>query len=124
MKRRDFLKLAGAASLAGGATVARSKARVVVIDGGFGGATDAKYIRLWDPSVDVVLIEREAGFVSCPLSNLVLGGFTGLQDITLTNDGLRGHGGQVGRDEAVAVNATRKTVRLASGGEISYERLI
>ena len=74
MKRRDFLKLAGAVSLAGCATSAPSKARVVVIGGGFGGATAAKYIRLWAPSIDVVLVEREASFISCPISNLVSAG--------------------------------------------------
>jgi len=131
MKRRDFLKLAGAtagagslAGLAGCASVAPSKARVVVIGGGFGGATAAKYIRLWDPSLDVVLIERESGFTSCPISNLVLAGYAGMQDISQGYDGLRRHGVQVVRDEALAIDAARKTVRLASGGDISYERLI
>ena len=56
MKRRDFLKLAAATALAGCATTP-SKARVVVIGGGFGGATAAKYIRMWDPLIDVVLVE-------------------------------------------------------------------
>jgi sulfite dehydrogenase len=124
MKRRDFLKLAGAASLAGCATAAPSKARVVVIGGGFGGATAAKYIRQWDPAIDVVLIERDLQFVSCPISNLVLGGFTGMNDITQSRDGLRRHGVQLVRDEAVSVDAAKRTVRLASGGDISYERLI
>jgi len=124
MKRRDFLKLAGAASLAGCATATPSKARVVVIGGGYGGATAAKYIRLWDPAIDVVLVEREAGFVSCPISNLVLGGFTGMQDISRGYDGLRRHGVRVVRDEATAVDTAKKTVRLASGGELAYERLV
>jgi sulfide dehydrogenase [flavocytochrome c] flavoprotein subunit len=124
MKRRDFLKLAGAASLSGCASAVPSKARVVVVGGGFGGATAAKYLRRWDPSIDVVLIERDAGFVSCPISNLVLGGFAGMQDISQSHDGLRRLGVQVLRDEAVAVDAARKSVHLASGGDISYERLI
>jgi NADPH-dependent 2,4-dienoyl-CoA reductase/sulfur reductase-like enzyme len=126
MKRRDFLKVAGAVSLSGCATTgsAPAKARVVVIGGGFGGATAAKYIRLWDSSIDVVLIEREAQFVSCPISNLVLGGFTTMQDITRDRGGLAKHGVQLVRDEAVAIDAAKKSVRLASGGEIGYERLI
>lgn len=124
MKRRDFLKLAGAVSLAGCATPTPSKARVVVVGGGFGGATAAKYIRLWDPSIDVVLVERDASFVSCPISNLVLGGFSNMQEITRGYDGLRRHGVQVVRDEAVAVDPSRKVVRLARGGDIGYERLI
>jgi len=126
MKRREFLKVAGAVSLSGCATTgsAPSKARVVVIGGGFGGATAAKYIRLWDSSIDVVLVEREPQFVSCPISNLVLGGFTTMQDITRERSGLAKHGVQLVRDEAVAIDAAKKSVRLASGGEIGYERLI
>jgi sulfide dehydrogenase [flavocytochrome c] flavoprotein chain len=125
MKRRDFLKLAGAVSLAGCATTSTpSKARVVVVGGGFGGATAAKYIRLWDPSIDVVLVEREASFVSCPISNLVLGGYSNMQEITRGYDGLRRHGVQVVRDEAVAIDAAKRTVRLARAGDIGYERLV
>src|SRR2546426_6121042 len=124
MKRRDFLKLAGAMSLAGCASTAPSKARVVVIGGGFGGATAAKYIRMWDPSIDVVLVEREASFVSCPISNLVLGGFSSMEEITRSQDTLERHGVQLVRDEAVGIHAAKKTVRLARGGEIAYERLI
>jgi sulfite dehydrogenase len=126
MKRRDFLKVAGAASLAGCATTgsAPSKARVVVIGGGFGGATAAKHIRTWDSSIDVVLVERDAEFVSCPISNLVLGGFTSMKDISRDRAGLAKYGVQVVRDEAVAIDAGKKSVRLAGGSEIAYERLI
>ncbi len=124
MKRRDFLKLAGAVSIAGCASTIPSKARVVVIGGGFGGATAAKYIRMWDPSIDVVLVERESAFTSCPISNLVLAGYSSMQDISHGYDGLRRHGVQVVRDEAVSIDAGKKTVRLARGGDISYERLI
>jgi sulfide dehydrogenase [flavocytochrome c] flavoprotein chain len=128
MKRRHFLKFAGAAAgaatFAGCASMAPSKARVVVIGGGFGGATAAKYIRMWDPSIDVVLIERESAFTSCPISNLVLAGYAGMQDISQGYDGLRRHGVQVVRDEAVTIDAAKKTVRLARGGDISYERLV
>src|SRR5688500_2725315 len=124
MKRRDFLKLAGAASVAGCATATPSKARVVVVGGGFGGATAAKYIHKWDPSIDVVLVERESAFVSCPISNLVLGGYSSLADISRNYDALRRHGVQVVRDEVTAIDAPKKTVRLARGGELAYERLI
>jgi sulfide dehydrogenase [flavocytochrome c] flavoprotein chain len=124
MRRRDFLKLAGAVSLGGCATAAPSKARVVVVGGGFGGATAAKYIRMWDASIDVVLVEREPNFISCPISNLVLAGFTGMDDITRSIGGLERYGVQVVRDEAVGIDAGKKTVRLGRGGEIGYERLI
>src|SRR5574341_90366 len=124
MKRRDFLKLAGAVSLAGCASATPSKARVVVVGGGFGGATAARYIRLWDPAIDVVLVEREPAFTSCPISNLVLGGFTSMQEISRGYDGLRRHGVQVVRDEVAAIDAAKKSVRLASGTDLAYERLI
>jgi sulfide dehydrogenase [flavocytochrome c] flavoprotein chain len=127
MKRRDFLGFAVAGSLAGLAGCAAnvpSKARVVVVGGGFGGATTAKYIRMWDPSIDVVLVERDPSFISCPISNLVLGGFTRLEDITRSIDGLERHGVKVVHDEVTAIDAAKKSVRLARGGDIAYERLV
>jgi sulfide dehydrogenase [flavocytochrome c] flavoprotein chain len=124
VKRRDFIKLAGALSVAGCATGTPSKARVVVIGGGFGGATAAKYIRLWDPAIDVVLVERESAFTSCPMSNLVLAGYTSMPEISRGYDALRRHGVQVVHDEAVAIDASKKTVRLARAGDLAYERLI
>ncbi len=124
MKRRDFLKMAGAISVAGCATAAPSKARVVVIGGGFGGATAAKYVRMWDPAIDVVMVERESAFISCPLSNLVLGGSKSLDDLTRSRDGLRKYGVQIVNDDATTVDTTRKVVRLARGGDLAYERLI
>ena len=124
MKRRDFLKLAGAASLAGCASTPPSKGRVVVIGGGFGGATAAKYIRMWDPAIEVVLVERESAFTSCPISNMVLGGYASFADLAHSYDGLRRHGVRVVQDEALAVDPAKKTVRLHRGGEIAYERLV
>ncbi len=125
MKRRDFLKAAGALSVSGCATSSSpSKARVVVIGAGFGGATAAKYIRMWDPAIDVVLVERETQFVSCPMSNLVLGGYSSLADVSRDYDGLRRYGVQLVKDEALAVDAGKKSVRLARGGDLAYERLI
>ena len=124
--RRDFLKLGGAAAAlaaAGCATTSR-KARVVVIGGGFGGATAAKYIRMWDPAIEVVMVERANIFTSCPISNLVLGGSKTMEDIRHSYDGLRRHGVQVVNDEATAVDAEKKLVRLENGGELKYDRLI
>jgi sulfide dehydrogenase [flavocytochrome c] flavoprotein subunit len=125
--RRDFLKAsAGAAALAaaGCAGSGGGKARVVVIGGGFGGATAAKYIRLWDPSIDVIMVERDPAFVSCPISNLVLSGHAGMEGIRHGYDGLRRYGVQVVQDQATAVDPSKKVVKLARGGEISYERLV
>ena len=125
--RRDFLKLGGAAAAlaaTGCATTGGAKARVVVIGGGFGGATAAKYIRLWGPSIEVVMVERGTDFVSCPISNLVYGGSKTMKDITFGYSGLQRYGVQVVRDDAVAVDASAKTVRLARGGDLKYDRLI
>lgn len=124
--RRDFLKLTGAAAAlaAAGCATTTPKARVVVIGGGFGGATAAKYIRMWDPAIDVLLVERANIFTSCPISNLVLGGSKTMEDIRHSYDGLRKHGVQVVFDEATAVDATKRVVRLERGGELAYDRLI
>ncbi len=124
MKRRDFLKLSAALPLAGGTASAAGKARVVVIGGGFGGATAAKYLRLWDPAIDVVLVERESMFVSCPISNLVLGGNRSMPDISHGYEGLRKRGVQVVRDEATAIDVSKKIVILARGARLPYDRLI
>jgi len=125
MKRREFLKLAGAMTLAGRAGAASPKARVVVVvGGGFGGATAAKYLRLWDPAIEVVLVERTDVFTSCPLSNLVVAGFAGMEDVRQGYDGLRRHGVQVVNDEATAIDAAKKIVRLERGGDLAYDRLV
>jgi len=125
--RRDFLKVSGAAAAlaaTGCATTGGAKARVVVIGGGFGGATAAKYIRMWGPAIEVVMVERNADFVSCPISNLVYGGSKTMADITYGYSGLARYGVQVVRDEATAVDSFAKVVRLARGGELKYDRLV
>lgn len=127
-KRRDFLKLAGAASaltLAGCATPEGGKARVVVIGGGFGGATAAKYIRMWDPSIEVVMVERLREFTSCPTSNLVIGGSRRIDEIQRSYSGLSKRWGvKVLEDEAVSVDSEKRVVRLKRGGDLSYNRLV
>jgi NADPH-dependent 2,4-dienoyl-CoA reductase/sulfur reductase-like enzyme len=126
--RRDFLKVSGAAAALAATGCATTgdgaKARVVVIGGGFGGATAAKYVRLWGPSIEVVLVEREADFVSCPMSNLVYGGSRTMKDITYGYSGLKRYGVQVVRDTAFEVNTSTKTVRLVKGADLKYDRLI
>ncbi len=130
MQRRDFLVAgAAAAALAGLSGCAGmpggSKARVVVVGGGYGGATAAKYIRLLDPSIEVVLVEPNEAFVSCPISNLVLGGFKTIADITTPYTGLASnHGIRIVRDMATAIDADKKQVRLARGEALSYDRVI
>src|SRR5205809_6633780 len=91
--RRRFLEATSAGVALGFAgcatsTPVKGMSRVVVVGGGYGGATAAKYIRLLDPSIEVVLVEPNAAFVSCPLSNMVLGGFKTMADITTPYTGL------------------------------------
>ncbi|MBP6037130.1 MAG: FAD-dependent oxidoreductase [Azonexus sp.] len=130
MQRREFLKAGAAASalaaLYGCAGGTRAGGHVVVVGGGYGGATAAKYLRLWSGgAVQVTLVERNTDFVSCPMSNLVIGGLKTLADITHSYDTLRSKWGvRVLRDEAAAIDATKRTLRLNSGSELSYDRLV
>jgi sulfite dehydrogenase len=129
ISRRDFIKWifvsAGINAAAGCATTGRGAAgRVVVIGGGFGGATAARYVKLWAPDVDVTVIEANSEFVSCPLSNLVLGGNARMNDITMGYGGLRNRGVRLVRDEAVGVDPVKRRVQLASGASLDYDRLI
>lgn len=130
INRRSFLAASGAAAataLTACATPAKQApiARVVVIGGGYGGATAAKYIRLWAPEIEVVLVEREVAFVSCPLSNLVLAGTERIENLTTGYDALQSkYGVKLVRDEALAIDAEKRTVRLARGDTLSYDRLI
>jgi sulfide dehydrogenase [flavocytochrome c] flavoprotein chain len=130
-QRRRILKVAAALSAAtavpGCAMMGGdSRGKVVVVGAGYGGATAAKYIRMWSQgAIDVALVEPESEFVSCPLSNLVLGGSKQISDVTVSYDGLvRRHGVQMVRDTAMAVDADRRAVKLAHGGTLTYDRLI
>ncbi len=116
----------GSLALAGCAGMSErpSIGRVVVIGGGFGGATAARYLRLWGGNVDVTLVERNANFVSCPISNLVLGGHRQMADITRSYDGLVALGVKVVQGDVIAIDAQAKKLRLAGGGELVYDRLV
>lgn len=114
------LALSGCAATPGAGP---SLGRVVVIGGGFGGATAARYLRMWG-NVDVTLVERNPGFVSCPMSNLVLGGFRRIEDISRGYDGLRALGVKVVQGEAAAIDVAGRRVRLAGGEVLPYDRLV
>jgi sulfide dehydrogenase [flavocytochrome c] flavoprotein subunit len=130
MQRRSFLQSSAALSLLGLAACATtsvpSKAKVVVIGGGYGGATAAKYVRLLsDYKIDVVLIEPQSAFISCPISNLVLGGSKQIGDVTTAYTGLsKNHGVTVVRDMASAIDTAKRTVTLAGGATIAYDKLV
>lgn len=129
LKRRDFIKAAGATvafgALYGCAGGGKGSGNVVVIGGGFSGATAAKYIRMWSGGgINVTLVEPNPNFVSCPISNLVLAGEKTINDVTTSYDGLRKHGVTVIHDTATAVDPAKRTVTLAKNGTLSYDRLV
>ncbi|MBT0961193.1 NAD(P)/FAD-dependent oxidoreductase [Denitromonas iodatirespirans] len=130
--RRHFLTALGAttaaAALPGCASLGASarKAHVVVVGGGFGGASAAKYLRLWsDGRVRVTLVERNARFISCPMSNLVIGGLQSMAHITHDYAGLRDrHGVRLVHDSVTAIDTVAREVRLAGGERLHYDRLL
>jgi sulfite dehydrogenase len=130
MKRRDFLKAGAAAgalaSLYGCAGSTKASGHVVVVGGGYGGATVAKYLRMWsEGSVQVTLVERNPNFVSCPISNLVIGGSKTLADITVSYENLKSKWGiRIIQDEVSAVDSAKRSITLKSGGSLSYDRLV
>ena len=111
-------------STAGGMVPART--RVLVVGGGYGGATAAKYLRLFSGGkLDVVLVEPSDAFVSCPISNLVLGGSKTLADVTTPYASLaRNHGVRVVKDMVASIDPAKKVAVLASGPTIAYDKLV
>jgi len=125
MNRRRFLQLAAAPlALAQGARARANGARVVVVGGGYAGATAARYLRLADPGLDVTLVEPQRAFYTCPLSNLVLGGLRTLQSISVGYEPLSRAGVRVVEDRAVAVDPESRRVRLAKGDPVAFDRAI
>jgi NADPH-dependent 2,4-dienoyl-CoA reductase/sulfur reductase-like enzyme len=94
------------------------------VGGGYGGATAARYLRRLDPTLRVVLVEPNESFVSCPMSNTVLGGFRAMADITLPYGGLSRHGVEVVRDTVTAIDVEKKRVRLAHGDPVAFDRVV
>ena len=139
--RRDFLRTSGAGlglGLLGGSALSglggcaptmkgdfmtKSGRRVVVIGGGWGGATAAKYLRSEDPGIEVVLLEPNRQFVSCPFSNLVLSGLRSIDSLTFGYDGLRKLGVKVIHETAQAIEPDGKRVRVGEG-YLEYDRLV
>lgn len=129
MNRRQFLKILGAASalsaLPMGVGAATAAPRVVVIGGGFAGATVAKYLRLWGGRVNVTLVDPAAAHTACILSNLVLTGAVQMKRITLPYNGLKNrYGVRVVRGRATEIDPVGHTVRLNNGTNLPYDRLV
>jgi len=131
MNRRHFLaqSVAGLSLLGGFSQYAQanlSKARILVIGGGFGGATAAKYLRLFsNNTANVTLIEPNASFLSCPMSNFVVAGMRTMADITSPYESLtKHHGIKLIRDSVSTIDPDKKMVTLASGTTLNYDKVV
>ncbi|WP_281972435.1 NAD(P)/FAD-dependent oxidoreductase [Ruegeria faecimaris] len=128
LNRRVFLGAAGvvAAGLSAPMVLAQGKPRVVIVGGGAGGATAARYIAKDSRGeIDVTLIEPSRTYYTCFFSNLYLGGFQELSDIAHSYGTLAANYGiNVVHDWATGVDRDAKTVSLAGGGSVPYDKLI
>ena len=128
MNRRDFVKTTGALAAVSTLSfphIARAESKkVVVVGGGTGGATAAKYLKLGDPSIDVTLIEPNKSYFTCYMSNEVLSGERSLDSIEHGYEGLKGHGVKVVHDTASGIDPDKKVVKTAGGDEFPYDRCI
>ncbi|MFW5909266.1 MAG: FCSD flavin-binding domain-containing protein [Thiohalospira sp.] len=134
LTRREMLKLMGAGSAAGGlmaagcGTTGSGSARgahVVVVGGGFGGATCAKYLRRYDSDIRVTLVEPNKQYTTCPASNWYLGGFRDMKDITHGYGALKDdYDVDVVHDKVIGVDPDKRTVRLDGGDTLNYDRLV
>lgn len=127
LNRRQFIgtSAAMAAVLSAPMVKAQGTPRVVVVGGGAGGATAARYLAKDSKgAIDVTLIEPTRKYYTCFFSNLYLGGFKEIEDIGHTYGGLAAGGVNVVHDWAIGVDRDAKTVALAGGGSVPYDKLI
>jgi len=127
--RRAFLKLLAASAaitpIYGFAQAVQPQGRVVIIGGGYAGAAMAKYLRLLGgDGLEIVLVEKNTTFVSCPMSNLVLGGSKRIGDLTFNFSGLDKYGIKRLHEEVVSVDPERKKIIVESGDDLTYDRLV
>ena len=124
--RRDFLKIAGAVGAVSAFPLVGCAAgpKVVVVGGGFGGATAARYLKWFDPSVQVTLIEPNTSNTTCPFSNAYLGGLQDFGSITHNYQGLAKAGVQVVHDMVTAVDVKKRMIKTKGGSTFMYDRMI
>ena len=101
-----------------------SSARIVVVGGGFGGATAARFLARLLPAASVTLVEASPSYVACPFSNLVVAGQRDMAAQTFRYDALEADGIRVARARATDVDSGARTVALDSGVKLAYDRLI
>jgi len=129
LNRRSFLTTTLAASVLSAPMVraaGHGKPRVLVVGGGPGGVTAAKYIaRDSNSAIDVTLIEPTRTYYTCFFSNLYIGGFKDIEDLGHSYGNIAAnYGVNVVHDWVVAVNRTTKLVDLAGGSTLPYDKLI
>jgi sulfide dehydrogenase [flavocytochrome c] flavoprotein subunit len=123
--RRTFLKLTAAASLAAPSIAsAQASGRVVVVGGGFGGATAARTLKALEPKLTVTLVEPNPVFTACPFSNNVLAALREISQQQFGYDGVQKAGVVLAQTSATAVDASGKTVTLSDGSKLAYDRLV
>ena len=132
--RRKFLKISagvtGAASLgaltgcASGPATGGAPYKVVVVGAGFGGATFARYLKMWEPKIEITIIEPNTNFVSCPTSNEVLAGHSKIEDITFTYDHIKKSVNNWVQDTVTGIDTVGRIVKTAGGKSIAYDRLV
>ncbi len=126
--RRTFVKATGAlaaVSITGAPNLAFGAGKkVVVVGGGTGGATAAKYIKMADASIDVTIVEPNEKYVTCYFSNEVLAGERDIASLTHGYGGLEARGITVVKDSATAIDAEKKVVKTAGGTDIPFDRCI
>jgi sulfide dehydrogenase [flavocytochrome c] flavoprotein subunit len=103
---------------------AQSAARVAVVGGGFGGATCARALKRIDPKLDVTLIEPNRTFTACPFSNEVIAGLRDLAAQQFGYDRIAGEGVRVVAQMAAKIDSSARTVTLADGASLGYDRLV
>lgn len=126
MHRRQFLIASAALGLgaASAPAIAGARPRVVVVGAGYGGAACARYLKLWDARIHVTVIEPNPHFVSCPMSNTVIGGLNRLPDISFPYTYLRQAVDRFVADRVTRIDVARRNVGTAGGETIAYDRLI
>ncbi|UYO46893.1 NAD(P)/FAD-dependent oxidoreductase [Rhodopseudomonas palustris] len=125
ISRRGVIRAAAAATaMFACPVIAKAKPRVVVVGGGAGGATAAKYLRHGNDAIDVTLIEANRRYVTPFTSNLYLGGLKSFETLTFGYEGVAAHGVGLVFDQVAAIDRDNKEVRTASGARLGYDRLV
>jgi sulfide dehydrogenase [flavocytochrome c] flavoprotein subunit len=129
INRRDFVKVTGAATALGTLgfpmlSFGAAKAKVVVVGGGYAGATAAKYAKMYNKDLDVTLVEAGKEYISCPFSNEVVSGHRDMKSLTFGYGPMAKHGITVVNDEVTDIDSAKKSVKTKGGKTLAYDYLI